>query len=95
MWQLSNQAGPDSAQAVKLNNATVFSNAACSGAVASGSPGIVLYDLTSHQGAFSFDSNTAMYTVNWATGASTAGCYDVVVTLSDQSVYTTRVTLGP
>jgi hypothetical protein len=95
MWQLSNQAGPDSAQAVKLNNATVFSNAACSGAVASGSPSIVLYDFTSNQGAFSFDSNTAMYTVNWATGASTAGCYDVVVTLSDQSVYTTRVTLGP
>jgi hypothetical protein len=95
MWQLSNQAGPDSAQAVNLSNATVFANAACSGAPASGANSIVLYDRASNQGAFGFDSSTATYTVNWATGASPAGCYDVVVTLSDQSVYTTMVTLGP
>jgi len=94
MWQLNTSTGPDSAQAVKPANVTAFPNAGCSGAPLSGAPGILLYDSASNQGTAGFEPSTAVYTVNWATGASPAGCYDVVVTLSDQSVYTTMVTLA-
>ena len=48
----------------------------------------------SSTGSFSFEPSTAVYTVNWTTGAAPAGCYSVVVTLSDQSVYATMVTLA-
>jgi hypothetical protein len=94
MWLLSTPGGPDSGQNVTLSNATVYANAACSGAPPSGAASTVLYDRTSNQGTFSFEPSIAVYTLNWATGTSPAGCYDVVVTLSDQSVYTTMVTLA-
>jgi len=94
MWQLATPGGPDAGQIVKLNNATVYANAACSGAAPSGSASTILYDRASSQGSFGFESSNAVYTVNWATGASPAGCYNVVVTLSDQSVYSTMVTLA-
>jgi hypothetical protein len=94
MWQMSTPTGPDSAQAVKPANVTVVPNAACSGAPTSGTPGIVLYDSVSNSGTVSFEPSIAVYTVSWVTGASPAGCYDVVATLSDQSVYTTMMTLA-
>jgi hypothetical protein len=94
LWQLTTPGGPDAVQSVTLNNATVYANAACSGAAPNGSAGTILYDRASSQGGFGFESSIAVYTVNWATGASPAGCYNVVVTLSDQSVYSTMVTLA-
>jgi hypothetical protein len=94
MWQLATPNGPDSAQAVNLNNVTAYANAACAGAPPSGTASTILYDRAGSQGTFSFEPSTAVYSVNWATGATPAGCYDVVVTLSDQSVYTTMVTLA-
>ena len=93
-WQLNTSSGHDSAQAVKAANVTVFSNASCSGAPQSRTQGIVLYDSASNQGTVSFEPSIAVYTVNWSTGTAPAGCYNVVVTLSDQSVYTTMVTLA-
>jgi hypothetical protein len=94
MWQLTTPSGPDTAQAVNLNNVTAYANAACAGGPPSGAASIILYDRAYNQGMFSFEPSTAVYTVNWATGATAAGCYDLVVTLSDQSVYTTMVTLA-
>jgi hypothetical protein len=94
MWQLATPSGPDTAQTVNLNNVTAYANASCSGAPALGAVSTTLYDRASSQGTFSFEPSTAVYTVNWATGAAPAGCYDLVVTLDDQSVYTTMVTLA-
>jgi hypothetical protein len=95
MWQLiTPNVGPDTGQSVNLSNATVYANAPCSGAPPSGAAGTILYDRTSNQGAFTFQSSIAAYTVNWVTGTSSAGCYNVVVTLTDQSVYATMVTLA-
>jgi hypothetical protein len=94
MWQLNNAGAPDTTQIVNLSNVTAYANAGCSGASPSGASSTVLYDLASSQGAFNFDSTNAVYGVNWATGAAPAGCYDIVVTLTDQSVYTTMVTLA-
>jgi len=94
MWQLTTPSGPDSAHAVNLNNVTAYANSACAGAAPSGAASITLYDRATNQSTFSFEPSTAVYTVNWTTGASAAGCYDLVVTLSDQSVYTTMVTLA-
>jgi hypothetical protein len=91
---LATSSGPDTAQTVNLNNVTAYANAACSGAPLSGAASTILYDRVSNLGAFSFEPSTAVYTVNWATGTSPAGCYDLVVTLNDQSVYTTMVTLA-
>jgi hypothetical protein len=85
--------GPDTAQTVSLSNATAYANAACSGAAPTGWASTVLYDAASNTGSFSFDNMTATYTVNWPTGQSAAGCYDIVVILTDQSVYATMVTL--
>jgi hypothetical protein len=95
MWQLiTPNVGPDTGQSVNLSNVTVYTNAACSGAPPSGAATITLYDRTSNQGGFTFQSSIAAYTVNWVIGTSPAGCYNVVVTLTDQSVYTTMVTLA-
>jgi len=95
MWQLNTPGvGPDSSQNVTLSNVTAYANAGCSGAPPSGAGSTVLYDRTSNTGTFNFEPTTAGYTVNWATGSAPAGCYDIVATLSDQSVYTTMVTLA-
>ena len=95
MWQLNTPGvGPDSSQNVTLNNVTAYANAGCSGAPPSGAGSTVLYDRASNTGTFNFEPTTAVYTVNWATGSAPAGCYDIVATLSDQSVYTTMVTLA-
>ncbi|HET7891238.1 MAG TPA: PxKF domain-containing protein [Candidatus Sulfotelmatobacter sp.] len=85
---------PDTGQNVNLNNVTVYANAACSGAPQLGAAATVLYDRASNTGSFGFNGSTAVYSLNWATGAAAAGCYNVVVTLSDQSVYATMVTLA-
>jgi hypothetical protein len=94
MWQLATPSGPDTAQTVNLKNVTAYANAACSGALPSGAASTILYDRASTQGTFNFESSIAVYTVNWATGAAPAGCYDLVVMLTDQSVYTTIITLA-
>ena len=85
---------PDTAQNVNLNNVTVYANPACSGAPPLGAASTVLYDRASNTGTFGFNGSTAGYSLNWATGAAATGCYNVVVTLSDQSVYATMVTLA-
>jgi hypothetical protein len=95
MWELSvPNVGFDSGQNVNLNNVTAYANAACSGAPPAGSATTVLYDRGSNTGSFSFEPSTAVYTVNWATGTALAGCYNIVATLTDQSVYATMVTLA-
>jgi hypothetical protein len=86
--------GNDTAQNVTLNNVTVYANAGCSGAPPSGAASIVLYDAARSTGSFAFEPTDAVYTVNWATGAAPVGCYNIVVRLSDQSVYATMVTLA-
>jgi hypothetical protein len=86
--------GPDTAQNVTLSNVTVYANAACSGAQPSGAASIVLYDAATSSGSFSFEPSGAVYSVNWVTGAAHAGCYNIVVTLSDHSVYATMLTLA-
>ena len=95
MWQLNIPSGGlDSTPNIGLTNVTAYSNAACSGAPQAGASSTVVYDSASKVGSFSFEPTSAVYTVNWATGATAAGCYDIVVTLSDQSVYSTMVTLA-
>ena len=95
MFQLiTPNVGPDTGQSVKLSNVTVYANAGCSGGAPAGSASTVLYDWTSNIGSFSFEPTDAVYTVNWATGAALAGCYNIVVTLNDNSVYATMVTLA-
>jgi hypothetical protein len=86
--------GNDTAQNVTLNNVTVYANAGCSGAPPSGAASIVLYDGGTSTGSFAFEPTDAVYTVNWATGAAPVGCYNIVVRLSDQSVYASMVTLA-
>ncbi len=93
MWALNvPNVGPDSGQTVTLSSAAVYANAACSGVVPSGAPYVVLSNGSS--GSFTFQPNTAVYSVNWASASAPAGCYDIVVNLSDHSVYTTMVTLA-
>jgi hypothetical protein len=95
MWQLLNSNGTlDTAQTVNVSNVTVYSNALCSGAPQPGAASMVLYDRNSNVGSFQFEPTIALYTVNWTSGAAPAGCYDIVVTLTDQSAYTTMVTLA-
>ncbi len=95
MWALTLPNGqPDASQSVNLSNVSVYANTACAGAPPSGASSTVLYDRVSNTGTFNFEPSTAVYTVNWATGGASAGCYDIVVTLSDQSVYSTMVTLA-
>jgi hypothetical protein len=84
--------GYDSSQKVTLGNVSVYANAGCSGAAPSGTPYAVLSDGSA--GSYSFLAARAVYTVNWDTTGALAGCYDIVVTMSDQSVYTTMVTLA-
>lgn len=92
-WEMSiPNGGYDSTQQVTLGNVAVYANAACSGAVPSGTPYAVLSDGSS--GSYSFLTATAVYTVNWNTAGTPAGCYDIVVTMNDHSVYTTMVTLA-
>jgi hypothetical protein len=91
MWQLNLPGAPDTSQNVTLSSVTVYANAICSGAPSGAS---YLSLSNGSPGSFSFQPSTAVYTVNWATGSAPAGCYDIVVTLSDQSVYTTMVTLA-
>lgn len=85
-------AGYDSAQQVTLSNVSVYANAGCSGAVPSGTPYAVLSNGSG--GSYTFLAARGVYTVNWDTTGTPAGCYDIVVTMSDQSVYTTMVTLA-
>jgi hypothetical protein len=86
--------GNDTAQNVTINHVTVYANASCSGAPASGAASIVLYDAATSTGSFTFEPTDAVYSVIWATTGSPTGCYNIVVRLSDQSVYATMVTLA-
>jgi hypothetical protein len=96
MFQLNiPSVGPDTLQNVNLKNMTVYANPVCSGAPPAGAASMVLYDRASSTGSFHFEPTDAVYTVNWLTGAAVAGCYNIVVTLTDQSVYATMVTLAP
>jgi hypothetical protein len=96
MFQLNiPNVGPDTTQHVRLSNVTAYANAGCAGAAPANSTQIVLYDVASNAGSFNFEPSDAVYAGNWATGAATAGCYNIVVTLSDQSVYATMVRLAP
>jgi hypothetical protein len=96
MFQLNiPNVGPDTAQNVRLSNVTAYANAGCAGSAPANSTKTVLYDVVSNAGSFNFEPNDSVYAVNWATGAATAGCYNIVVTLSDQSVYATMVSLAP
>jgi len=95
MFQLNTPGvGPDTTPNVTVSNVTVYANAACSGAPAAGAASFVLYNASPSAGSFNFEPSDAVYTLNWATGAAPVGCYNIVVTLSDNSVYATMVTLA-
>lgn len=95
MFALSTPNGPvDSSQNASLSNVTAYANANCSGAPPQGSIPTILYDLKNNIGSFNFEPTMAMYTVSWNTSAATAGCYNIVATLTDQAVYGTIVKLA-
>jgi hypothetical protein len=94
-WQLLNSSLPDTAQTVSLSSVNVasYGQPSCAGTLSSPT---VLYSGGAAQGSttYAFDNTDAMYTVGWNTTGLSAGCYQVLVTLSDQSVYATQVTLA-
>jgi hypothetical protein len=94
MWQLQLPNGSLDTAGTNLQNVSAYVNANCTGAPPAGSANTVIYDLPTNTGSFNFEPSTSVYTVNWATGTAAPGCYDLIVTLADQSVYTTRVTLA-
>lgn len=88
-WQLQDATNAFISDLATLTSIVAIPNPACVGTV-SGS-GTTLYNSTTNQNAFSYDSANNRFVFNWDTTGTAAGCYNLIVTTNDTAQWSTIV----
>ena len=91
-WQLQDATNTYISDPTTLTSIVAIPNPTCTGTV-TGS-GTTLYNSTTGQAAFSYDTPNNRFLFNWNTTGMTEGCYNLVVTTNDTAQWSTIVHLG-
>ena len=88
-WQLQDAANTFISDLTTLTSIVAIPNTACAGTVIGA--GTILYNATTGQNAFSYDSVNNRFIFNWNTTGTPAGCYNLIVTTNDTAQWSTIV----